>query len=225
MIGGTTSTVLQPLRTITGSGGGGSNSVNASDETTTTAALGAKATSRRTSPAAAGSTATTQRAGHSATTAASPPATTAGGGTPIPTAIGNCKTNDIEFTTHTNKGTYRPNESVAISLAVRNSGQMPCYAPGPCGTGPWATVTNNTTGEVVWKTTPKSTSCANPPPSPPLLNPNDTYDYGTIATWNQIVCPNGDGCSGAHAPIGSYSAIGHRNSIDAQPATFALRSS
>jgi hypothetical protein len=229
MVGGTTSTVLHPLRTLAGIDSGGSNNGDATsgDVTTTTSADSALAKGHRTTTTEDG--VTTTRVPRPTTTVAgattSVPSGGGGGNTPPPTSpIGACKSTDLVYTTRTNKGSYRPNEQVGIELLVRNASNRPCRAPGPCGVGPWASI-ENTAGATIWKNAPKAVGCTNPPPESPLLNPSDSHNYGTVASWNQLICPDGDGCEGAHAQPGTYRAIAHRGAVTASGITFALRSS
>ncbi|HZN14553.1 MAG TPA: hypothetical protein VFB78_09825 [Acidimicrobiales bacterium] len=222
MVGGSTSPILQPLRTIAGAGGGGgSDNLSAGGTTTTASADADNKHPRRTTTTAAGAT-TSTNASRTTTTAAGNTTSTPVGGTVPPSPIGNCKAGDLAYSTNTAKPSYRPNGPVDISITVRNATNRPCYAPAPCGITAWASV-EDTSGATVWKNSPASTPCPNPPPSSPLLNPNDTHNYGTVAVWNQIVCPDGDGCSGAHAPAGTYRAVARRGSATAAGVTFALR--
>src|SRR5207244_1708215 len=87
--------------------------------------------------------------------------------------------------------------------------------PALCGVAVSATVDNAGSTAGVWSSTPKTTSCNTPGLSPPLLNGRDTYDYGTVATWNQLQC-TGDNCTGDHAPIGTYEAVVHPTSSTAR---------
>jgi hypothetical protein len=220
MLGGTTSPILHPLRTIAGAGGGGSDNVSADETTTTTSPDDAVNRTQRSTSTVPGAT-TTTRAPRTTTTAGGPVATSAAGTAPT-SPIGNCKAADLAYTTHTSKPAYRPNDAVEISITVRNSSTRPCYAPPPCGINAWASV-EDTSGATVWKNSPASTPCPNPAPSTPLLNPNDSHNYGIVATWNQLVCPNGDGCGGPHAPAGTYRATARRGTATGAGVTFALR--
>ncbi len=229
MIGGTTSTVLQPLRTLADVAGvgGGSGEDNAAGATTTTDASAAAAGTRRTTTTAADGTTTTRRPSRTTTTANSSATTTSlgggGGTTPPPTSpIGDCRAGALSYSTRTNKGSYRANEQVGIELIVRNASTRPCYAPGPCGDGPWASI-EDTEGNVIWKNSPKAVGCTKPEPRPPLLNPSDSHNYGTVGSWNQLVCPAGDGCTGPQAQPGTYRATAHRGAANASGITFALR--
>jgi hypothetical protein len=229
MIGGTESTVLHPLRTLAGISGGSANDDNTGGTTTTTSASSEAATkSRRTTTTDANdATTTTKRATTPTTTVrpsvapTTPPAGNTGG-TPPTSPIGNCKANDLDYTTRTNKPAYRPNEQVGVELVVRNKSNVPCYAPNACGVSPWVSI-EDTAGAVIWKNSPKTVTCGKPAPTPPLLNPNDAHNYGTVASWNQLVCPDGDGCAGPHAVAGTYSAQAHRGDTNAGGVVFALR--
>jgi hypothetical protein len=226
MIGGSTSPILQPLRTIAGAGGGGSDSSDnvSAGGTTTTGPEGAVDRPRRTTTTVEGATTTTHRPSRTTTTVAGATTTIASGGdnTVPPSPIGNCKSGDLAYSTGTSKSSYKPNDAVEISVTVRNASRVPCYAPAPCGVSAWASV-EDTSGATLWKNSPKSTACSNPPPSSPLLNPNDSHNYGVVGSWNQIVCPAGDACAGPHAAPGTYRATARRGSATAAGATFALR--
>jgi hypothetical protein len=228
MIAGPTSTVLHPLRTIAGAAGvGGNNSDDngSSNQTTTTDAVTAAGNHPgRTTTTVAGATTTTRHSSRTTTTVAGATTTSAvsgGGGDPAPPPIVDCKSGDLAYSTATNKSSYRPNEQVTISMKARNASDRPCYAPNACGIGPWASV-EDSSGVLVWKNSPKTSSCAGA--TQPLLNPHDTHDYGTVGVWNQLVCPQGDGCTGSHAAVGTYRAIARRGSTTAGGVTFALRS-
>ena len=236
MVSGPTST-LQPLRTITGAGGGGggggADNVSANNETSTTTLDTIDPDQNEASTSNNGPTPTTTRRGATATTAAAPssaPSSSGGstntggssGNTPPPTSpIGACKAGELNWTTRTNKSSYRPNETVVISLHVRNASDRPCYAPAACGTGLSATV-DDSSGNRVWQGSTAAGSCnAAGAPSAPLLNPSDGYSYGAAGSWDQITCPSGSEC--ARAAIGSYRATASRGATVATGATFGLR--
>jgi hypothetical protein len=230
MVAGPTSTVLHPLRTITGAvTGGGSDNATAPDETTTTAAESPDAGTREDNTSGDDTTGTTRRSGGATTPttvangSSSTPTSAApiSGNTPPPTSpLGSCKAGELQWTTATNNSSYRSGATVEISLHVRNASDRPCYAPANCGTG-LSAVINDSAGNQVWRGSTKATSCnAAGAESAPLLNPHDSYSYGTAGSWDQQVCTSGT-CS--RAAVGTYRATATRGSLTASGATFALR--
>jgi hypothetical protein len=223
MIGGPTSTVLHPLSTITGAvTGGGSNEVSATDQTSTTSVDPDDPDSPNPPdrPAKGGAKTATTRSASSATTVApssSTPTSAApvAGTTPPPTSpVGACKAGDLTWTTATNKNSYRAGDTVTISMHARNSSDRPCYAPRPCGAAMSATVTDYE-GNPVWQSGSTTTPC-DFGTTTPLLNPHDSYSYGTAGSWDQMA-------NGSRAPAKSYRVTARRGTTTANGATFALQ--
>jgi hypothetical protein len=224
MVSGPTASVLQPLRTIAGAGGGGGGESVKTDTTSTTAADSVddgKSDNGRQTSAAAKNTTTTHKP--RTTTTVAPVSTTMDPNTPPPTSpLGPCKTDNLSYSTATNKSSYRGGDTVDISLRVHNGGDRPCYVPAGCGVALSARVDNANTGATVWRGTSKTTPCGVEGKSGPLLNGHDTYSYGVVGSWNQNQCM-GDNCTGDPAPLGTYIAIASRGSTAGSGATFALR--
>jgi hypothetical protein len=149
----------------------------------------------------------------------------AGGGPPpasnaAPTSGGSpCSASALSYSTTTDRAEYAPGQPVAIYLVVRNRSSQPCQGPGPCGIGPWASVTN-ASGSVVWQSHPIAATCVNPPPGPPELQPGQSATY-QAGTWNQEVCATSGSCSGP-APPGTYRAVAHRGDVTASGTRFSI---
>jgi hypothetical protein len=216
-LSGSTSPVLHPLQVLTGtSSNSDDNKPAATTSTTASDDLSLSHSSSTTIRSGSNAAAPARKSASSSTTvAAGTTDATSTAKTPPTSPLQACKATQLAWSTSTNKSAYRAGDTVEISLTARNTGDIPCYAPGACDVQTSATVQDNT-GAVVWSNGPHTVGCSKPEGTKPLLNPNDSHSYGNVGAWDENV-------NGQRAGVGSYSATAHHGSSAATSATFALR--